>query len=273
MMIAPFPIIAMIAISGGGSGPEALPGVRIASAPELANVSQVSINLCTELKAGWRLTAGESLFSPLGGFRLTMQDDGNLVLYVIDDMKLPPDVLHVTSGARDVLKLYAKPVWSTGTHVPKEGNSRGSCCVMEEDGNFVVYDQDRHPVFETGTGGHPGSFLRLQSDGNLVLLTDDMKPTWASKTAARLAGDAAIRIQQLRPGRAVHAKRGLPAQLTMDLRPGWRLNPGDSLYSPLGAFRLILQEDGNLVLYHIEDDRIPADVVPLLLHTEVSPDL
>jgi hypothetical protein len=272
-MIASFTFVLMIAVSAGAPTPEPLLAVRRGSAPELGDASQVSVNLCTELKAGWQLNGGESMFSPLGGFRLTMQGDGNLVLYAIDDMKLPADTLRVMSGTPDVLKLYTKPIWSTGTHVPEKRKSRGSYCVMEEDGNFAVYDQDHHPVFETATRGHPGSFLRLQSDGNLVVLTHDMKPTWASRTAARLDGEAAIGIQQLRPGRAVHAKHGLPAQLSMDLRPRWRLNPGDSLYSPLGGFRLILHEDGNLVLYHIEDDRIPADVAPLLLHTEVSPDL
>jgi hypothetical protein len=91
---------------------------------------QVSVNLCTDLNSGWWLNSGESLFSALGGFRLVMQNDGNLVLYAIDDMKLPADILHVFACAPDVMKLYAKPIWSTGTHVPKEGKGRGSGSTM-----------------------------------------------------------------------------------------------------------------------------------------------
>jgi hypothetical protein len=67
---------------------------------------QVSVNLCTDLNSGWRLGSGENLFSALGGFRLVMQNDGNLVLYAIDDMKLPADILHIFACTSDVMKLY-----------------------------------------------------------------------------------------------------------------------------------------------------------------------
>ena len=202
-----------------------------------------------------------------------MQDDGNLVLYVIDDMKLPRDILHVMSGAPDVLKLYAKPVWSTGTHVPKKGQSRGSCCVMEKTGNFVVYDLDRHPVFETLTAGNPGAYLRLQSDGNLVIYTPNHQPVWSSKTASRMDGEAALTIQNLTPGRVARVPRPVRAHYSMDLKPGWQLKPGDTLYAPLCGLKLIMQADGNLVLYRIDDGLIPADVTPVLQHTEVPPGL
>ncbi len=285
-MIAALTIVAMTVVSAGAPGGERPPAVRgllqpaaeappppVGPDPDTVNVPQVLANVFTDLKAGWRLGAGESLFSALGGFRLTMQDDGNLVLYVIDDMKLPLDILHVISGAPDALKLYAAPIWSTGTHVPKAGKSRGRHCVMEENGNLVVYDHDRHSVFETGTGGHPGSFLRLQTDGNLVVYTSDLKPIWASNTAARLSGAGEIKVPQGRVPGLVHAIRGLPAQLSMDLRPRWRLNTGDSLYSPLGGFWLFFQVDGNLVLYVVDDERIPGDVAPILLHTAEWPSL
>ena len=96
--------------------------------PRARGCSQVSPNPLADLGPSWRLEAGGSLCSRIGGFRFTMQDDGNLVLYCIDDMKLPPDILHVLSGGPDIFKLYAKPIWSTGTHVPKEGRSRGKYC-------------------------------------------------------------------------------------------------------------------------------------------------
>jgi hypothetical protein len=202
-----------------------------------------------------------------------MQDDGNLVLYAIDDMKLPRDIRRVLASGPDVLKLYAKPLWSTGTHLPRAGRARGCYCVMEESGNFVVYDKDGHPTFETGTGGHPGSFLRIQSDGNLVIYTHDVQRSiWASNTAARASARDERKVKRVRERRTdrpvLKAKRGLPAQLSMDLKPLWRLNRGDSLYSALGGFRLTLQEDGNLVLYAIDDQQIPPDAAPLLLHED-----
>ena len=57
------------------------PALHAGSAPGSGSDLQLSLRLCADLEAGWRLNAGESLFSALGAFRLTMQDDGNLVIY------------------------------------------------------------------------------------------------------------------------------------------------------------------------------------------------
>jgi hypothetical protein len=124
MMIAPFPIIAMIAVFGGLSGPEALSSAGSASAPQLGDDSQVT-------------------------------------------------------------DLYIHPLWSTGTNVPTKAAGMGAYCVMKDDGNFVVYDADDKPCFQSGTKGHPGAFLRCQDDGNLVVYTRDKKPIWQSKTYSR----------------------------------------------------------------------------------------
>ena len=226
------------------------------------------VNVCTDLNSGWRLSAGESLFSALGGFRLTMQDDGNLVLYAIDDMKLPGDILHVFACTPDVMKLYAKPIWSTGTHVPKEGTKRGSFCVMREDGNFLVCDEDGRSCFETGTLGHPGSFMRLQTDGNVVIYTRGLKVVWRSNTAARTSGPAKHPARPVQPRPAAVPSDNMRAcALSKDLRAGMRLRAGDSLFSPLAGFRLILQDDGNLVLYVIDDRRIPLDAACAVFHS------
>jgi hypothetical protein len=56
---------------------------------------------------------------------------------------------------------------------------------MQEDGNFVVYDEAMKPCFSTGTAGHPGAFLRLQNDGNLVVYAPDRTALWSSQTHAR----------------------------------------------------------------------------------------
>ena len=240
--------------------------LRANSALTKANDNQVMVNLCTDLNSGWRLHSGESLFSALGGFRLTMQNDGNLVLYAIDDMKLPADIAHVFAYTPDVLKLYAAPIWSTGTHLPQQGRGRGLYCLMGEDGNLVVYDHNQRRCFETHTAGHPGSFLRLQTDGNLVVYTRDLKVAWSSNTAAR----PSRAIERGRPPvgrrRVNQGLSGFPAVLSKDLRSGSRLNLGDSLFSSLGGFRFVFQDDGNLVLYVIDDMRIPWDAAVVLYH-------
>ena len=141
--------------------------------------------LSKDLASGMRLNIGDSLFSPLGGFRLVLQDDGNLVLYVIDDMRVPWDASLTVLHDPSVLGLYENVVWSAGTHALARGRP-GRYCIMKENGNFVVCDEDDKPCLESGTGGHPGAFLRCQDDGNLVIYTRDYKPIWQSKTYARI---------------------------------------------------------------------------------------
>jgi RNA polymerase sigma factor (sigma-70 family) len=143
------------------------------------------VNLSGDLKTGGRLNRGDSVFSTLCGFRLHMRHDGNLALYVIDDMPIPGNVQGVLSHSPEALSYYNVEIWTTGTNVPREGAGTGSYCVMHDDGNFVVYDEDSRPCFETGTSGYPGSFLRCQNDGNLVIYTPDLDALWHSGTYAR----------------------------------------------------------------------------------------
>ncbi|MFD7645705.1 hypothetical protein ACFV4P_34245 [Kitasatospora sp. NPDC059795] len=58
---------------------------------------------------------------------------------------------------------------------------------MQPDGNFVLYDENRHALWSTGTWGHPGAWFFFQPDGNLVAYTggnqfDPSGPIWQSGT-------------------------------------------------------------------------------------------
>ena len=78
-------------------------------------------------RAGGRaLNIGDHLYSATRAFRLTLQSDGNLVLYVIDDPSLPVDI---TKGA------YIRAIWASNTV-----NSNAQSWVMQGDGNLVVYN-------------------------------------------------------------------------------------------------------------------------------------
>jgi LysM domain len=104
------------------------------------------------LTEGQKLEPGQSLSSPNGAYTLTLQDDGNMVLY-----------------ARD------QAVWATGTsgqHVVR--------AEVQTDGNFVLYTPDK-PVWHTNTKGKKDVRLVLQDDRNLVLYSDG-GAAWSSKT-------------------------------------------------------------------------------------------
>ena len=99
------------------------------------------------------LTPGQSLFSPNGKFLVTLQGDGNLVVYKNGDNKA----------------LWASDTFGKG----------GTRLIMQGDGNLVLYTAANHPIWASNTKGQ--SFARMQDDGNFVVYIQG-SPTWASKT-------------------------------------------------------------------------------------------
>lgn len=68
------------------------------------------------------------------------------------------------------------PLWASNT----EGQ-RVEKCIMQRDGNLVLYHRNGRPVWASNTVGKPGSYLLLQNDGNLVIYQP--QAIWASNTA------------------------------------------------------------------------------------------
>ena len=106
----------------------------------------------TRLYANDFLFNGQSIVDPNCRFRLTMQVDGNLVLYDIN-----------------------RPLWASNT-VGVNG-----FVVMQADGNLVMYNWSGKPVWATGTWRFPGSHVAMQHDGNAVVYYGST-PLWASNT-------------------------------------------------------------------------------------------
>ncbi|WP_052434013.1 hypothetical protein [Streptacidiphilus melanogenes] len=99
----------------------------------------------------------------VGEYQLTMQTDGNFVIYNVNGQAL----------------------WNTQT----EGHP-GASAIMQTDGNLVVY-QNNTPLWNSGTGGNPGGYYYLcfQTDGNLVIYAPvphttacNGAPRWDSNT-------------------------------------------------------------------------------------------
>jgi LysM repeat protein len=113
------------------------------------------------LMNGEKLERGQSLTSRNGVYKLTLQDDGNLVLAARGDA-----------------------VWSTGTN-----GQDADRLEVQKDGNCVLYTSDK-PVWHTDTKGAKDVRLLLQDDRNLVLYGFD-GPAWASNTETDEAPPAA----------------------------------------------------------------------------------
>jgi peptidoglycan/xylan/chitin deacetylase (PgdA/CDA1 family) len=118
-----------------------------------------------------------------------------------------------------------KPLWSASSN-----GKGGSRVVMQGDGNLVIYRSDNTPVWHTQTNGSGANKAVMQDDGNFVLY-QGTKAMWSSK------------------GGLIYSVLGASTQVSDRLIPGQQLSVGQSLYSRDGRYRLVLQGDGNLVIY------------------------
>jgi len=109
---------------------------------------------------------------------------------------------------------HGDALWNSGT-----GGDDGATVTMQADGNLVVY-YNGTAVWNSNTAGFAGDFLKLQDDGNLVIY-EDSHALWDYGS-------------------------GYIGNL---LQPGATLVAGDELVSPGRGYELIMQADGNLVLY------------------------
>lgn len=113
-------------------------------------------------------------------------------------------------------------LWSSKTN----GKSSKSV-VMQGDGNLVIYGASGPPLWSTGTFHNGASTLVMQNDGNLVIYDTSGRPTWSSNTEQAIAY----------------------ATATNSIHSAQTLNIGDSIRSTNGEYILLLQGDGNLVVY------------------------
>lgn len=163
--------------------------------------------------------------------RLTMQRDGNLVLY--------------SDG---------RPIWQTGTY----GN-RGAYAALLDDRNLVVFDRSGKPLwasqstcpFATNVSYYDGSpsgqviragqymqspsreyRLTMQPDGNFVLYRDD-RPAWSSRTAGN-------------PGAYAYLNSSGNLSIIGSKGTIWQTRTGRATSTTTS---LAVQNDGNVVLY------------------------
>lgn len=98
------------------------------------------------------LNPGQSVTSLNGAYRLTMQADGNLVVY-----------------------RGNSPVWATMTSL------ENSYMRVQPDGNVVLYAPENDPLWNTGTYHSGNTTPKLQDDGNLVVYRSDGLAIWDSQ--------------------------------------------------------------------------------------------
>ncbi|MGE5451698.1 MAG: reprolysin-like metallopeptidase [Acidobacteriota bacterium] len=143
------------------------------------------------------------------GSTLAVQDDGNIVIYranhtpswatntvqnpsiLLRGQAINPgqsvfssngryQLVYQTDGNLVIYNGVRQPVWASGTMGRGVGRT-----VMQDDGNLVIYNSAGQPLWASGTWGNPGSFLAVQDDGNVVIYRSNRTPSWASNTVGR----------------------------------------------------------------------------------------
>ena len=121
---------------------------------------------------------------------------------------------------------------------------------MQTDGNLVEYGNGR-ALWQSRTSGNRGATLALQPDGNLVVYSRTGTPLWNTRTN-RTGSSNTLTVTdrgdvRVRSGNTVRWHNGAPGADTMT--PGSSLTAGQSLWDTAGKRQLVMQADGNLVLY------------------------
>jgi hypothetical protein len=169
---------------------------------------------------GAELSNGQSITTPGGAYRLTMQGDGNLVEYNSSNAAL----------------------WASGT----SGNP-GAYAIMQGDGNLVLYSSSNAALWASGTSGNTGAYLVLGDDGNLVVDSAAGTPLWAP-TGLLVPGAELSNGQSITtPGGAYRLTMqgdGNLVEYNASNAALWASGTGGNA----GAYA-IMQGDGNLVLY------------------------
>jgi hypothetical protein len=166
---------------------------------------------------------GTYFTSPSGRYYLEFQTDGNLVLY---DRDLANQAIWASNTADEGVTQLA---------LQQDGNlvlsSSGPPQLALQHGKLVI-TFSRTPVWASGTDGNPGDKLYVLDDGNVAIFN--------STGTQNLWNLDRYQIY-------------LPSNLYKGytLQPGQELTVDQYLLSPSGQYALIMQSDGNVVLYDL----------------------
>jgi len=221
----------------------------------------------SQLSKGTRLNTNEYLRSPDWRYFLVMQSDGNLVLYTAGHAHAlwgsgtdGKGGKYVTMQNDGNLVIYSdsKALWGSGT----DGKGIGKLS-LQSDGNLVLYNTAERPLWGSGTDGKGGKYVTMQNDGNLVIYSDS-KALWGSGTDGK--GGTYVSMQNdgnlvvysnTRPlwGSGTDGKGGGNTKyddctLAGNLQSGNQLKATEFLCSSNLLYKLIMQSDGNLVMYY-----------------------
>ena len=186
-----------------------------------------SIKRANKLENGRVLHNGQQLKSQNGKYRLSMQTDGNLVLFQGSKLK-----------------------WHTHTSQIGYPPFR---LVMQHDNNLAIYDRFNKVIWHSHTHGKgvtKGAWVKLMNDGNFVIKDKFHKTLWSLSGSSELANGQALQNGQELKSPSKKHRLSMQADGNLVLFNGnavkWSTATHGKGYQP---FRLIMQHDNNLAIY------------------------
>lgn len=175
----------------------------------------------TEFNANTLLSPGQSWTSVDGVTALRIESDGEFSVYRTDVR---------WGGSTNPNSPPLPALWKSGPVQPTPTSPSG--LFSHTDGTLKVWDDLRGWVWQSTTATYPNAKLVIQHDGDVVIKDANGNPAWRSNTATRDAPEGAV-----------------------GLAPGATLGAGSYKTTLSGRFRLIMQTDGNLVVYDLGANR------------------
>lgn len=120
--------------------------------------------------------------------------------------------------------------------------------VMQADGNLVLYIAGGRSLWSTQTAGNPGAQAVMQTNGNLVVDAGG-NLLWSANTSGSSCAHLAVQDDGNVVLYGASGSVWSSGTVNSTLQPGEELTSNQSLYSANDEFQLIMQADGNLVLY------------------------
>ena len=176
------------------------------------------------------------------GATLVLQTDGNLVIYNSSGTPLwATYTVNIPNHLDQVVETL--PIGYLYPGQSLQNAAQTYKLVLQYDGNLVEYKSSGVPIWSTNTSGQSVAYLAMQSDGNLVLYGTNGQALWNSQTEGSNSTEL-----DLQPNGVLSLD---PASNAV-LWPNNRLYPGQSIKTTDRSHKVVLQYDGNLVLYNAQ---------------------
>jgi hypothetical protein len=165
-------------------------------------------------------------------------------------MEVPPraDVPDPAPSPAETDRMTGGQTLTSGQWLMSADRSHG--LTLQADGNLVAYGPNSRVLWSSKTYGNPGAVLRMQADGNLVVYAASGAVLWHAGTYGNPGATLEVQddgnVVLYRPNRSAAWFTGWDRT---SLFSGQYLSTGQQITSANGRYHLILQPDGNVVVY------------------------